>query len=565
MRSLVNTFTDPTSLKQQLPVGAHYRPETNNGKNQTFRGQLMYNREWNGNHALAAVGGMDISQISLLNKSDDYYGYNEETLASNQNFGVGLIVPTLFNYSNNLPYLYSGFSSSQVRTVSTYANAAYTFRQRYTLSGSIRKDASSEFGMGSNKGGTPFYSTGVSWNIAKEPFYQFELLPRLQLRATFGYNGNTNAIVSAVAQIYYDNNPDENTGLPNARTNRASTTNRLLRPEKTGQLNLGLDFGFRNNRISGTFEYYNKSTTDLITETPVNPTTGFSELQINVAKLYGWGWDLSLNSVNLRTGKFSWNSGFLFSYNRVKVREVYSTSPNNAASYVEGGGSFNVGYDLSRLFAYRWAGLDPLTGDPRAYLDGKRVSISNTNEGNSNYNLLRNAEVTSSSIRFMGSSVPVYYGSLRNTFNYGNFTLSASLLYKLGYYFRRPIADLAYYSRLFSQQAVLGEEYAQRWQKPGDESITNVPSFTFPVYGPKDNFYQNSEINVLKGDHVRLQEINLSYGLGNKDWFLKNIRIYGNVSNLGVIWRANKLGLDPEVNDYPLARTYSLGLSANFN
>ncbi|MGY0036940.1 hypothetical protein [Pedobacter sp. NJ-S-72] len=93
---------------------------------------------------------------------------------------------------------------------------------------------------------------------------------------------------------------------------------------------------------------------------------------------------------------------------------------------------------------------------------------------------------------------------------------------------------------------------------------TNVPSLTYPVNTFRDAFYASSEINVLKADHIRLQRINLAYTINKKNWFIKNPRIYANVTNLGIIWRANKLGLDPDVFDYPVPRTYSLGLSANF-
>ena len=95
---------------------------------------------------------------------------------------------------------------------------------------------------------------------------------------------------------------------------------------------------------------------------------------------------------------------------------------------------------------------------------------------------------------------------------------------------------------------------------------TNVPSAIFTSSNQnRDDFYKYSEINVLKGDHIRLQEINLSYTIAaGKNWFIKNPRVYANVSNLGIIWKANDQGIDPEVFDYPNPRTYSFGLSANF-
>ena len=165
----------------------------------------------------------------------------------------------------------------------------------------------------------------------------------------------------------------------------------------------------------------------------------------------------------------------------------------------------------------------------------------------------------------MGSAVPVYFGSLRNSFSYGSLMVSVNILYKMKYYARRPLNDLAYYSNLYTTNPVLlGGEYARRWRQPGDELVTNVPSLTYPGNIVKDYVYAYSDINVIRGDHIRLQEVNLSWGLKKPGLGLKSARLYANVTNLGVLWRANRLGIDPDINDVPNPRGYSFGLSANF-
>lgn len=564
MRDQINFYTDPSNFTKALPLGGNYRTSGTKSENQILRGQLNLNKEWGLRHGIAAVGGVDMTQTISLALRNEYYGYNENTLTSQQNLPFNTNVPLLY-YPGSfgiLPNLNSGFTNIRTRTLSVYANAAYTFLQRYTVSGSIRKDGSSEFGMGSNKGGTPFYSMGLSWNVNKEAFYYWDLIPRLQLRGTFGYNGNANPLISANQFIYYDYFPQGNTGLPYAYVSGESISNRLLRPERTGIFNIGLDFGFENNRVSGSLEYYNKKTTDLLSGGPSDPTTGFDYIVFNNASLKGYGWDLNLNSVNLRSGSLSWNSNFLFSYNRVKVTDVFSSNPQTAQYYVGENPSYNKGYDLSRMFGYAWGGLDPLTGDPRGIVDGSPVTVNNSGSGRNNFIAIAEAPINTSSVKYIGSAVPVYFGSLRNTFGYRGFSISVNLLYKLGYYFRRR--DVVNYDNLFSQQSLQSADYGNRWQNPGDEKFTNVPSLTFPTEGYKDEFYQFAEVNVLKGDHIRLQEVNLSYSFGGKGWFLKNPRVYANISNLGVIWRANKLRLDPDTFDYPVPRTYSFGLSANF-
>lgn len=559
----VVTFFTTTSGIQQFPQGARYYGNVTNSSYNSFRGQLNFNKTWSDKHILNAIAGIETTNSYSLNKPFHYLGYNEDLLSFRNTLDYVTAFTTLFPGvvgapfgSSTIPYVGGvSFTDSRIRTYSLYANAAYTYNGRYTLSGSVRKDESNLFGVGTNNHGTPYYSLGSSWNIANEEFYRLNWLPRLQLRATFGYNGNVNPLVQSIATTV-QGSTTQNNSLPYLRASGSDVTNDLLRPEKTGILNLGLDFGLKNNRISGSFEYYRKATTDLLTGNLVDPTTGFSSLIYNTANLLGWGTDFTLNSRNLQAGLFGWSSTFLFSYNRVKIQKLYSPSAFNAGAAVGGGN--NEGYDLSRIFGFKWAGLNPRTGDPQGYVNGQPFAVNNS----STYNTITTQSL--SSARYFGSAVPVYSGSVRNTITYGALSLSANLLYRLGYYFRRPLSDIVGYTQLFVSGRPQGIEYASRWQGPGDEVKTNVPSQVNSTDQTRDIFYQNSEINVLKADHIRLQEINLSYYLSKKNWFLKNPRIYANVNNLGIIWRANKFGLDPDVNDLPNPRTYSFGFSANF-
>lgn len=559
MRDLVSYYTSPSGV-QAIPLGGLYRPTTIDDRSHSLRGQLNVNQKWGEKHAINLIAGSEVTQSYFLSKSFQYYGYNKDNLFSTNQLDFKDYVPLLFDNgfgaTAQIPYNSTAFTDGRIRTYSLYSNGAYTYNGRYTISGSIRKDQSSVFGVGTNKGGAPFFSVGAKWNIAAENFYKLDFLPILQLRSTFGYNGNVNPLVSARQLISYSGGTQVN-GLLYATTG-SDATNDLLRPEKTGVLNLGLDFGVKNGRVSGSFEYYNKRTKDLIAPNSIDPSTGFNRLSFNTATLQGWGTDFSISTINFRINKFSWTSNFLFSYNRVKVAKIFTAAAKTAADVISGTPAYNEGADLSRLYAYRWAGLDPVTGSPVGYFNGQPMIV------NSTASYLSVTGQPMSTAHYFGSAVPVYFGSLRNTFRYGALSVSANILYKLGYYFRRPQSDLVRYSQLFSSNVVQGSEYSNRWQKPGDELFTNVPSQIYPANNLRDLFYQFSEINVLKADHIRLQEINISYSLSKKNWFLKNPRVYANISNLGIIWRANKLNIDPDIGDYPNPRTYAFGFSANF-
>jgi len=473
-----------------------------------------------------------------------FFDYN------NYGYGkVGLIV--------NPAYYYSLIN----RTIGLFSDAAYTYDKRYTIFGSIRKDENSALGIGTNRTGTPFYSIGAAWNISNEAFYHIPWLPELKFRATFGYNGNVNPTVTGTQQIIYSASAQTNNLFSANPLDQNSATNNLLRAERTAETNLGLDFGFIGGRISGSVNYYDKITSDLISTAATDPSTGFNSLEFNTASLNGWGEELRLNTINIRTDKFSWSSSILFSHNREKVTKLFTGAAQTEYQAVNGYPSYNVGADLSRLYAYRWAGLDPANGNQRGYLNGKPYDV-NTDQ--------QFADVTNQPMagaRYLGSSVPVYFGSFGNTFRYKSFTLSAIIQYQLDWYFRRPLSNLVDYSDLFGPYSgynqIQGAEYAQRWQKPGDELHTNVPSQAYGASSSRDQFYQFADINVENGNNVRLQEVNISYTFSKKTGFLKNSTLFFHASNLGILWRANKLGLDPDVNDVPIPKTYSIGFNAN--
>ncbi|MCC8425950.1 SusC/RagA family TonB-linked outer membrane protein [Mucilaginibacter sp. UR6-11] len=566
MRNLINQFTDSTTFSRAVPLGGYYAPNNTQSDTHTLRGLLNVNKTWNDKHNLTGIIGVDVSQTYSTYNQNQYYGYDPNTLKVNNALNFSTALTTFFSNpidgsTTALIPSSAAFLDYWNRQYSLFANGAYTYNNRYILSGSVRKDASSAFGPATNKSGSPYYSFGSAWLINNEDFYKLSWLPSLKLRVTYGYNGNVNTRVTANPLITYSTTPGSN-GLFYATTAAAVATNSKLRPERSGILNIGLDFGLKNDWLSGSIEYYDRKTFDLLTPNNVDPTIGYNQLTFNTGNLRSQGVDLTLNSVNLQTGAFNWTSNLLFSYNRVKVTRLFIPGANTAGYIV--GNQYTEGYDLNRLFAWKWAGLDPQTGNPRVFLNGQPVTVDGTDF--TVIDKLNNAPITE--LKYFGSAVPVYFGSFRNTFTYGAFSISANLLYKLGYFARRSAQSVVQYSNLYGEFGVnipQSADYAQRWQKPGDEKTTNVPS---PVYSPgataRDSYYYYADVNVYKADHIRLQEINLSYVFPKRNWFIKNPRIYANVSNLGIIWRANKLGLDPDVFDYPVPRQYSLGFSANF-
>jgi TonB-linked SusC/RagA family outer membrane protein len=573
MRNLIDKYTNPSTFAKNIPLGGFYQPTAISSYNETIRGQINADKTWAAKHALHALAGFEYNNTYYYSREDTYYGYDPNSLTVSNNLNYASSVQLLWadGYTGigfaPIPFVSGNIFTNRIRSYSLFGNAEYTYDNRYSFSASARKDENNEFGTGTNNQTTPFYSLGASWNIYKERFYNLSRwLTYLRFRATFGYNGNVNPAIAPVA-IFSRQNPSTSTNnLPYYSNAGTGVTNSELRPEKTGILNLGLDWSVKNSRLSGSLEYYDKHTSDLLTAAGIDPTTGFESLTYNVADLHGWGTELTLNSVNVKAGLFVWRSNFILSYNREVVTRLYNGPAQALTVYnvILGAPAYNVGADLSRLYAYRWAGLNPQTGDPMGYVNGKAVTLSPDAAGSQNSTDVGNQPL--SAAHYFGSSVPVYFGSFNQTFSYGRLTLSAIIIYKLDYYFRRPTADVVGYGALYGNggsPTVQGIEYERRWQKPGDERITNVPSATTANATYRDTYYYYSDINVLPADHIRLKEVNLGYTFKNRK-FIKNPTVSIHVNNLGILWRANKLGLDPDIYDLPQPRTYSIAFNCNF-
>jgi hypothetical protein len=264
--------------------------------------------------------------------------------------------------------------------------------------------------------------------------------------------------------------------------------------------------------------------------------------------------DVKLNS-SLQINKVKWEGQLLFNYVRNKVTN-YKFAYNDKSAYISSGNIISPleGQDPYAVIAYRWAGLDPATGDPQGYLDGK---ISKDY-----YNLLHPTSVNDLIVK--GTARPPYFGSFINSFYYRGFGISANVVFKWGYYFMRSGIQ---YDGLFNYWQ-MNTEFSKRWQSPGDEKFTNVPSMTYPSNSYRDQFYIHSEAVVEKGDNVRLQDIRLSYDFNFsslKKAAIQNLQLFVYANNVGIIWRANDKGIDPDYGfGIPEPRSYSVGFKANF-
>ncbi len=550
-RNLVNQYLyqdAPGSLVYPVPPGGILDIGTNELNAWDLRGQLNYNRTRK-NDAITAFAGAEARQLSANVNNSRKYGYNPltNTFSTNIDYNTRyLLRPSGYN---SVPDA-DGLQGTLSRYASYYSKLEYTLKNRYSMAASGRVDESNFFGVRANQRWVPLWSAGLGWELSNEPFYHTRQLTYLKLRASYGYNGNTNNDATAFTVIRYMN-PGSSTLIPVPYSQIVSPPNPELRWEKIRIVNLGLDFEWKGKSVYGSLEYYHKTGLDLISQVSVDPTSGFTSYTGNNASIVGNGADIVLNS-QAGAGPLKWSNYFLFSYNTDKVAAYQQTA--TVFDYISGNKAPFVGRPLFSLYSYRWAGLDPVYGDPQAYL-GKTVS---------SYTAVF-SKATTADLVYGGPATPRVFGSFLNSFHWKALTLSVNITYKLGYFFRRSSINYSYLLRNWGGHS----DYNLRWQNQGDERLTNVPSLPALANAARDQVYLYSDILVQRADHIRLQDIRLSYDMDKHCWHklpAKTIRFYIRVNNIGILWRANKYGIDPDYGSsmVPVARTIAVGLTAGF-
>ena len=266
-RDMINKYSQLSNgiISRPIPLGGILDQSYTALNIYAFRGQLNYSRRI-GQFSIAAFGGMERRETHSVSGSFRTYGYNDDILTS-QSVDYTTMFPYYYNTGSKNRIIYSNaFGDLLYRYASYYGNAAVTYHNRYTITASARQDGSNLFGVDANQKLLPLWSTGFAWTINQEKFYHSSWLPFLKWRISYGYNGNSDNTVSAYTTYSYISGSTFNNIL---YANMQTPPNPDLRWEKTGMLNTGLDFGFKNNRVSGTLEFYFKYGSDLLGQIPL--------------------------------------------------------------------------------------------------------------------------------------------------------------------------------------------------------------------------------------------------------------------------------------------------------
>ncbi len=561
VRDLVNeaTYYDEYSgdLSYGIPMGGYFKMGYAENENYNLRGQLNFDKTINEVHKLNAVAVAEIRQEKRMSYDKTYYGYDFDT-NSGSTVNPTEYYTTVYGWQTYIGSYDTNVSKYRNRYLSYVGTATYSYMSKYFLSGSLRFDDYTLLGASRRDRAMPLWSMGFRWKLMNESFIQLpDFMSHLDIRLTYGIGGSTpiggsgnNSTVISLYDDYY-------TGLPSASI--SAPANSQLKWETTKTFNVGLDYGFFNERLKGSVEYYTKRSNDILAYLPFNPTYGFSYLNYNSGTLNGHGIDLDL-SAKILDKEFKWVSDFNFAYNTNEVTSSYYE--NTTISEFLNSGTLKKGKPMGSVYAYRWAGLDNMG----------RSQIYDENGGIIGDDVYL-TDLDPKILKYMGTTVAPYFGGWTNSFSYKNLTLSAQMTYYMGHVFMKPgLNNYPSYAGTYYGSIGRNEEIASRWREEGDEAITNVPGLPNITYNSYSR-YNSADINVLSASHVRLNQISMMYKI--PDQILNKIALKGaSVSlvarNLGIVWRKNKGGYDPQYlatssyNTLPPSRVYMVRLSANF-
>lgn len=544
--------------KQQLAKGDALQTSEGDLKAWNARNQLNFERTFADKHNVSVIAGTEVYERVYATTSNPLmYGYNDNNLTFTAPPGGITDYPyNMFDSEDYYEYMtalyYPGTATMKAETCdryfSLYANASYTYNNKYTLSGSYRVDASNLISSDAAIRYSPFWSVGASWNMSKEDFMQdADWLNRLVLRATYGFNGNVDKSTSIdpLIKVYYYN---DKWGA--YRGTISNYGNPYLCWEKTGALNIGVDFSVLGNKLSGSIDYYNKQGKDLISKIAVADVFGTSSSQdMNAVQMHNKGIELSLSS-NLSKGDFTWNGNLNFSYNKNKITKLYKNSSiQGNRLYGPGSGwEYYEGYDANTLWSLRYGGMMDVAGMYQPVIVDKNGE--NPIPMTTYYTSLSEDYIVGT-----GTTVPPCILGFTNSFKYRNLSLSFIITGYFGHKFRATGFN---YPMVEYGVAAPNKYYSDALNANPDKMVTFEKEY--PSYF--SDYMQFIDYNVQSAANIRFQEINLTYSLPkNVTNFIgiSGAQVYGQLNNIGVI-AFNKNNEDPF---YPMG-TYKPGMACTF-
>ncbi|MDN5202378.1 SusC/RagA family TonB-linked outer membrane protein [Fulvivirgaceae bacterium BMA10] len=422
-------------------------------------------------------------------------------------YGSGGIVvtdPKIIEFFNLQNIDYFGLNEERDRFFGLFFNGGYAYKSRYVANFTVRYDGSNQLGESDAARYLPTWNVSGAWNINNEPFFQnlsiFNSFDYLKLRGTYGISGNLPPQASALLNLQADVTIRPTDVEP--FLNIVDLTNTELTWEKLQEFNVGLDFSLKESKLSGSLNFYLREAFDLIGTVQTSGVGGQGLKVGNFADMESVGYEVSLSSLNLRKGDFTWRTRFNFGYTRDEITKL-DFGPRIADAIGQNGAAV-LGGPRRGLFSTKFAGLNS-QGIPEFFNEnGERVFQYD----------LQNRDNLTEILTFEGPTEPRGAGGLTNTFTYKGFTLSALLSFKFDYKIRLNDAFFPTYTDFDA----LPGELADRWAVPGDEDLTDIPVILDRGIAQSNGnvvlayqLFNKSTARVADGDYIRLRNVRLAY------------------------------------------------------
>ena len=576
-RVIRNAFVDYQNgqLVYNTPKTGGLRRDTNtDGQYWTWRGQVNYSNTF-GKHSIVALAGLEFRETKTWGSNTLMLGYDDQ-LQSSSTQSVNF---DLLSTMENSPYYQAGVSGygsypagqfawdpyingslqpiteTLHRYGSGYANATYTYDDRYNIFGSFRKDYADIYGLNTKYRGKPLWSVGAGWLIHNEAFMKdVKWVDFLKLRFSYGVTGN---IYQGATSYMTATSSDVNsiTNVPYGTIESPANPN--LRWEKSITTNIGIDFSFFGNRLRGALDYYNKVGKDIFAQRQIDPTSGFTSMVVNNASMKNNGVELSLTYDWFRapsSDAFAWTTNFTFAYNKNKVTDV--ENPAVRASQLISN-PYKTGYPTSALWSYQFAGISSEAG-----IEGMTLYYIEPGEDGTPTTTTAPSGRSTSVLVYSGQSEPKVVMGMDNSFRWKGFSLSILMAYYGGHKMRAiPFNETFAFS--YSPVASYFLDARDAETNPNSD-IPGVGRYASTAIGSETRFVDRS---VYNASFLKIRNIVLGYDLPN-EWIrhlgMNRVGIRFQIDNPKALWTANKVNVDPETLGLRLPSSFIFGLNVNF-
>ncbi len=519
---------------------------------------LNYSRTF-GNHDLNVLGGLTVqqrkSEISEVNAN----GFSDDRLRNVQ--GANPDNTTVFQ------------SNIERKKIGYFARVNYAYKNKYLFNASFRRDGSSVFGLDSKWGNFPAVSVG--WNVAKENFLlDNEVISNLKFRASYGFTGSENFNVGSDVEntwpylaLLQNTNAVVDGSLASG-ISPLNIANNLLQWEASEELTVGLDYGFWNNRISGSIDFYQRNSDELLLENPVSYVTGFNTGIVNLGEVQNRGIEFELRTRNITKENFRWNSTLIASTNQ---NELLSFGNSNNAliedTYGRNSQWINrIGEPISSFWGFV---VDTEKYDETSfrtsYVDNPWNRINGQADDTIVKDLNGDGIITEDDKTILGDPYPDLIYSFTNEFQIGQFDVSFMIQGSLG-----------------AQVNNIGDQYFYNWfgnrTRSGGEAQAVADGLV-----PHESFIQEKVLTsevIASADYFSLRNVNIGYNFKEDTLAkigLEGLRVYATAQNLLYITADDYHGFNPEHDDNgnirafgsqragtPIFSTLTLGLNIDF-